>query len=156
MLLGLELNWNQPPPPGRCKTFEYKRDASPPIIFPLIQLKSILYLQIFTSIAHLHIIHYNFSKALNASDFDPGSPFKYPTKTSRMPMSKEQAIPTVEELIQYQFLNSEKCWEALQGKGAGGFPHGNKNLALIGDAVVRARLAQKWYGTGGSTGSYLQ
>ena len=69
-----------------------------------------------------------------------------------MPMSKEQAILMVEELIQYRFPDSERCWEALQGKGAGGFRNGNKDLALLGDAIFRARLAQRWYATGESTG----
>jgi hypothetical protein len=65
-----------------------------------------------------------------------------------MPIYKEKAIPVVENLIQYRFTNSNLCWEAIHAKGACGFVHGNKRLALVGDAVLQAKLIQDWYSTG--------
>jgi len=65
---------------------------------------------------------------------------------------KSEVVPGVEALIDYHFMNPDLCWEALQGKGAGGIPHGNKRLALVGDVLLRLKHLMDWFPTSSSTG----
>lgn len=65
---------------------------------------------------------------------------------------KPEVIPEVEALISYPFMNPDLCWEALQGKGAGGIPHGNKRLALVGDVLLKKKHIMDWFPTDSSTG----
>ncbi|KAK3080992.1 hypothetical protein LTS18_011228 [Coniosporium uncinatum] len=69
-----------------------------------------------------------------------------------MPHHARQAI---EAMLAYQFKNPDLLWEALQAAGScvtniGGrrlFNDGNKRLALVGDAAMRATLLDTWYQT---------
>ncbi|EHL02284.1 RNase III [Glarea lozoyensis ATCC 20868] len=63
-------------------------------------------------------------------------------------MNRERSIAGAQAILDYTFRNPELCWEALQAKGAGGYPEGNKRLALCGDAVLRLLIVQLWYPTG--------
>jgi hypothetical protein len=58
----------------------------------------------------------------------------------------------LDEIFAYRFKNVNICWETAQGKGAAGFAEGNKRQALLGDALLRSKLLQKWYLTGQRTG----
>jgi hypothetical protein len=66
---------------------------------------------------------------------------------------KSEVVPPVENSINYQFINRNLCWEALQGKGAGGYAEGNKRLAMLGDASMKHAQMKKWFGRNTSTGT---
>jgi hypothetical protein len=67
---------------------------------------------------------------------------------------KSEVVPPVENIINYHFTNRDWCWEALQGKGAGGYPHGNKRLAMLGDASMKHAQMKKWFGYNMTTGMF--
>lgn len=50
-------------------------------------------------------------------------------------------------------IGSTLCWETIQGKGAAAYPEGNKRLALLGDALIRSELVQRWFQTEQTTGN---
>ncbi|TVY73475.1 hypothetical protein LSUE1_G007417 [Lachnellula suecica] len=63
---------------------------------------------------------------------------------------QSEVVPQVEFILNYNFMKPDICWEALQGKGAGGFPHGNKRLALVGDVLLRLKHIRDWFPTSSS------
>lgn len=69
-----------------------------------------------------------------------------------MSVDRREAVAAVEEFFEYQFIDPDNCWEALNCKGAGGFPQGHTRLALLGDSLLRWRLIEAWYPTGETTG----
>ena len=65
---------------------------------------------------------------------------------------KSIRIHAVETLVRYRFHNPALLWEALQGPsimidiaGERVPPDGNKQLAIVGDAVMQLVLAETWY-----------
>jgi hypothetical protein len=73
-------------------------------------------------------------------------------KKLEMSPSPEQVAQMLDERIEYRFNDTTLCWETIQGKGAAGYPEGNKRLALLGDALIRSELAQRWFQTEQTTG----
>ena len=62
------------------------------------------------------------------------------------------SIRKVQTIIDYQFVDTLKLWEALQAAGSpvriiGGrnVPDGQKRLAMIGDSVLKLALIGHWY-----------
>jgi hypothetical protein len=61
----------------------------------------------------------------------------------------------LEALLKYTFVDPDILWEALQAAGNGVAiigerqldNDGNKRLALVGDAMLRLALVNKWFGT---------
>ena len=65
----------------------------------------------------------------------------------------------VENIIKYHFTNSELLKEAMLAAGAStadkrieGDKQGNKRLALIGDALIRLDIVDRWHASGANTG----
>jgi ribonuclease-3 len=66
----------------------------------------------------------------------------------------------LENIIKYHFANPQLLQEALTAEGAsqssqGPAGNGNKRLALVGDALLRVVILDRWYPCGASTGEYL-
>ena len=62
------------------------------------------------------------------------------------------ATREVESIIDYNFIDPDILWEALQAAGSGNtsagtrrFPDGNKRLAVLGDTVLQLVLVRDWY-----------
>jgi len=77
-----------------------------------------------------------------------------------MPLRMNDYVPVVETIIDYQFADPHKLWEALQAPGSPVFvingrhiPEGNKRLAMIGDSVLKLVFASEWYTGDGLRGT---
>ncbi|KFZ25091.1 hypothetical protein V502_00433 [Pseudogymnoascus sp. VKM F-4520 (FW-2644)] len=64
----------------------------------------------------------------------------------------------VERIIRYHFTNPQLLVEAFEAagvselnKGVTGQRHGNKRLALVGDALIRLAILDRWFPSGAST-----
>jgi ribonuclease-3 len=84
---------------------------------------------------------------------------KYFWQEMRSMRQRHRNLEAIESIIDYRFAKSQLLEEALQAAGSAmsntsltGDRHGNKRLALVGDAVIRLALLDPWYATGGSTG----
>lgn len=72
-------------------------------------------------------------------------------------------LAAVENLLQYRFRTAYIAEEALTATGVtkssdssgteGLRPYGNKRLALLGDALIRLAVVDKWYPSGSSPGT---
>jgi ribonuclease-3 len=65
----------------------------------------------------------------------------------------------VERIIGYHFTSPQLFEEAFEAagvsevnKGVTGQRHGNKRLALVGDALIRLAILDTWFPSGASTG----
>ena len=65
-----------------------------------------------------------------------------------MLQNRHDAVQGAERIIQYDFTNTELCWEALQAKATGGYTEGNKPLAMVGDALFRFFIVKASYEAG--------
>ena len=68
--------------------------------------------------------------------------------------NKQQMIGDVQAIIAYTFHDGDILWEALHVPGAmlsatgnRNLSDGNKRLALLGDAIMKAALLINWYTT---------
>ena len=73
-----------------------------------------------------------------------------------MAFSQEQSVTAIEKIISYTFNDKTLLWEALHAAGTGWhlgqltgrtMIEGNKRLAIVGDAYLRAALSSQWYAT---------
>lgn len=72
-------------------------------------------------------------------------------------------LAAVEDLLQYRFRAAHIAEEALTAAGVamssespgteGPRSYGNKRLALLGDALIRLAVVDKWYPSGSSPGT---
>ena len=76
-------------------------------------------------------------------------------------MNKATRLQNVQTLITYQFNDGDILWEALHVPGAFAFDagsrnlsNGNKRLALLGDAILKAAITIEWYGTCDTRGRF--
>ena len=72
---------------------------------------------------------------------------------------KVEMIDGVQNIIAYTFRDASILWEALQAPGAvpygtqgRNFSNGNKRLALLGDAILKTVLLERWYATSDTIG----
>lgn len=69
--------------------------------------------------------------------------------------SQQLCIETLQYQLEYTFTDPLLAWESLQLAGNGNVSlapgrfamEGNKRLAIVGDAIIDAILARKWYST---------
>ena len=68
----------------------------------------------------------------------------------------ERALTEVQRILQYDFVQPETLWEALQAPGSGIttigtrriYTDGNKRMALIGDSMAKTEVLKVWWATG--------
>lgn len=62
----------------------------------------------------------------------------------------------VERIIKYHFTNPQLLAEAFEAAGVSKLHKGgNKRLALVGDALIRLVILDRWFPSGASTGKSI-
>lgn len=72
----------------------------------------------------------------------------------------ENKIALCERIIQYEFTERLWCLKSLHASGQRSVWQNelivnNNMLAVLGDALVKAHLCERWYGTGRSRGKIM-